>query len=102
MVTEDPKDTSGEITKGNEEDHTQDSKVVSFLDYKIRKIDDEDLIQECLMLLKMIEIGMLNKEAKVRCKVLFSEAIRRPALEFIKNDFSIALKILDKVFPDNT
>lgn len=75
------------------------SEVVNFFDYKLKKLDDEDLIRECLIHLKAIEIGLLTQEQKVRAKLLFSEAITRPALEFIRDDFKVALLVIDKIYP---
>jgi hypothetical protein len=79
-------------TTQTEED--QESNIVNLFDHKIKRINDETLIQECLMHLRFVELGLLTQDHKTRAEQLFKEAITRPALEYIKHDFMVALKVL--------
>lgn len=86
-------------TKQTEE--SKDSQIVNLFDFKLKKMNDEELVNECLMYLRFVEMGLIMNEHKVRAKQLFLEAIKRPSLEFISNDFRVALKVINTIYPDS-
>lgn len=73
--------------------------VTNLFDFKVKKLSDEDLVNDCLMHLRCVEMGLMSDDHVIRAKQLFAEAITRPQLEFIANDFKVALKVIDKLFP---
>lgn len=72
----------------------QENNVSNLFDFKIKRMGDEDLINECLMHLRFVEMGLLTPAHKTRATQLFTEATTRSSLEYIHNDFLVALKVL--------
>ena len=87
--------TTTQANKPDQEQASEDNqKVVSLFDRKLKKISDEELISECLLHLRFVESGLLTPSHKAMATLYFTEATVRPSLEYIKNDFLVALKVL--------
>lgn len=74
--------------------HQEDNKVSNLQDYKLKRLSDEDLVNECLLSLRAIELGLISTEHKIRSTQLFNEAILRKSLAYIADDFRVALRVL--------
>lgn len=72
----------------------QMSEPLNFLNHKINKLSDEDLVDECIKLLKKMESNQLTPKDKELATIFFTKAVERDTLEFVRNDFLIALKVL--------
>ncbi len=83
-----------ETQQTEENQNNQEDKVTNLFNFKIKKISNEELVNECLMHLRFVEMGLLTPEHKTRALQLFEEATSRPQLDYIKNDFLVAIRVL--------
>jgi|DEB19_MinimDraft_2_1074335.scaffolds.fasta_scaffold05752_5 hypothetical protein len=70
------------------------SSPLNFLNHKISKLSDEELVNECIKLLRKMESNTLTSKDKELAPIFFTKATERDTLEFVRNDFLIALKVL--------
>jgi hypothetical protein len=72
------------------------SEPLNFLNHKINKLSDEKLLEECVSLVRKMEARALTDKDRELVPIFFTKAIERDTIDIeIKNDLSIALRILN-------